>query len=113
MARASGVTLEIAFDALPLFDGVAEIAGANRSGGLGSNEEHFGPGVAVEQASESRSELRPLHLIYDPQTSGGLFVAVSGEATADVERAFASVGVPAWRIGRAAPAIPQIHVRMV
>jgi len=113
MARASGVTLELTFDALPLFDGVAEIADDNRSGGLGSNEEHFGQGVAVELASDGRTEDRPLHLIYDPQTSGGLLVAVSADAVSAAERAFATAGVPAWRIGRAVPAIPKIHVRMV
>jgi selenide,water dikinase len=106
MARASGVTLEIARDELPVFDGVLEIADQNRSGGLQSNEEHFGPGVDVGPGSDP-------HLIYDPQTSGGLLVAVAEDAVPLAERAFAAANVSAWRIGRVVPAIPRIHVHMV
>ncbi len=47
MAAASGVTLEIRAVDVPLFEGVVEIGGQNRSGGLVSNQDHFGGRVDV------------------------------------------------------------------
>src|SRR5207253_11899 len=44
MAAASGVTLSFDASALPIFAGVLEIARANRSGGMASNQAHFGAG---------------------------------------------------------------------
>ena len=105
MARASGVTLELSLDALPVFDGVLEVAAENRSGGMTSNEAHFGPGV--------RSGVGSHHIIYDPQTSGGLLVAVEQTAQPAMDQAFRNAGVTAWRIGRAVAAVPGIHIHMI
>jgi len=111
VARASGVTLQLAFEQLPLFDGVLDIAIANRSGGLVSNESHFSPGVRHE-AQSTQSDPR-VNLIYDPQTSGGLLVVVEPGSVGALEAAFEAAAVSAWRIGTVVPAIPQIHVDMI
>ena len=45
--------------AVPLFDGVLAIAGQNRSGGMGSNLEHFGEGVRrVDAGVDADLEMR-------------------------------------------------------
>ena len=76
MAAGSGVTIEIDANALPIIPGVLEIASQNKSGGMNTNREHFGPGV--EFAAGVSDELRDL--IFDPQTSGGLLISVAAEA---------------------------------
>jgi selenide,water dikinase len=123
MAQASGVTLEFDGDALPVFDGVLDVAAQNRSGGLTSNEAHFGPGVryvgvgvrpgvrsGVRPGVRSREELN--HIIFDPQTSGGLLVAVDAKRARDLEHAFAARGVPARMIGYVVPLMPGVHIRL-
>ena len=45
MAVGSHVTIEIDSNALPIIPGVLEIAAQNRSGGMHTNQEHFGPGI--------------------------------------------------------------------
>lgn len=97
MAVASGVTLELDAAAIPVFDGIAEMVAANRSGGLSSNRAHFADRVRLASpAAEALADL-----LFDPQTSGGLLVAI-GAAEADTAAArFAAAGVPAVRIGRA------------
>jgi len=104
MARASGVTLELSLDALPVFDGVLEVAADNRSGGMTSNEAHFGSGV--------RAGVGPHPIIYDPQTSGGLLVAVEETAQQAMDHAFRDAGVIGWKIGRAVAAVPGIYIHM-
>jgi selenide,water dikinase len=113
MARASGVTLELSLDALPVFDGVLEVAAQNRSGGMTSNEAHFGPGVRSGVGPGVRSGVGSHHIIYDPQTSGGLFVAVEQTAQLAMDQAFRDAGVTAWKVGRAVAAVPGIHIHMV
>ena len=118
IARASGVTLEFESAALPAFAGVLAIADANRSGGLASNWDQFGPGVrpqatrAVEAAQGVGADPRQL-LIYDPQTSGGLLVVVAPGVVATAEQAFRAAGVTAWRVGTSIPAVPGVHVHMI
>ena len=82
---ASGVTLEIAAAEVPLFEGVAAIAARNRSGGLGIQ-----PGAFREPASMSAPSVPPAFapLLFDPQTSGGLLVAVAERAAARLQAAF-------------------------
>lgn len=97
MAAASGVTLELDASAIPVFEGVRPMVAANRSGGLASNRAHF-----ADRARLASPEAEALaDLLFDPQTSGGLLVAI-GAAEADAATArFAAAGVSAVRIGRA------------
>ena len=66
-------------------------------GGGRTNREHFGSGVAVAAGVESDL----VDLLYDPQTSGGLLLAVDPAARRTaVAAALAAAGVPALAIGR-------------
>lgn len=109
MARASNVTLEIAVGSIPLLAGAKELAFGNRSGGMKTNEGHFAAGIAG--AETVPPEL--LSLLFDPQTSGGLLVAVDPEHASAAERAFGSAGVTAWRVGEARAQILSLALRLV
>lgn len=97
MAQGSGVTLVIESAALPLLPGVLELAQANESGGMATNRDYFGPGV--EFAAGVSNELQ--NLIFDPQTSGGLLVAVDPAQADACLAALKAAGVPAVVIGEA------------
>ena len=97
MAQGSGVTLVIESTALPLLPGVIELAQANESGGMATNRDYFGPGV--EFAAGVSNELQSL--IFDPQTSGGLLVAVDPAQADACLAALKAAGVPAVMIGEA------------
>ena len=73
----------------------------NRSGGMATNQEHFGAGVAGWRQVVPE-ELQDL--LYDPQTSGGLLVAVESLQADLAVEALIAAGVAAARIGSAAPA---------
>mgnify|MGYP006279942545 CR=1 FL=1 len=89
MAVASGVTLEIDTRALPIIPGVLEIAAQNSSGGMKSNKNHFGDGVEYCSLTPD-----PIHdLLFDPQTSGGLLIAVSNEFVQTVASNLRSAGI--------------------
>jgi selenide, water dikinase len=106
MARASRVTIAIDAQHVPVFDGVLSIAMANRSGGMASNEEHFGVGTRC--GTDLDPSLRAL--LFDPQTSGGLLVAVVSAAASEFETALAAAGVLAARIGTVEAAEPSVHI---
>ena len=95
MARASGVTVTLEAGKIPVFAGVLAIAGQNRSGGLGSNEEHFAAGVTVDPGVDPDR----LTILYDPQTSGGLLIAAGRDAADAVAEVLAAAQVQAARIG--------------
>jgi selenide,water dikinase len=109
MAAASGVTLEVRAVDVPLFEGVAAIAARNRSGGLASNQEHFGASVDIA-ASVSVDIISAL---FDPQTSGGLLVSAPVAAAAQIDDAFRTAGVRSWRIGRVLASAGDTRVRVV
>jgi selenide,water dikinase len=106
MARASGVTVVFELSRVPLFDGVLSIAAQNRSGGMGSNQEHFAAGVQTDGAVDADRE----SLLYDPQTSGGLLVAAAAVAQAQVETAFQAAGVRFWRVGKVEAGRPGLQI---
>jgi selenide, water dikinase len=94
VARASGVSLVIRSAAVPVFDGVLEMAGMNRSAGLASNREAFAGGVSGDVLNPAL-----LDVFYDPQTSGGLLAAVRPEQADDLARSLKEAGVSVARIG--------------
>jgi selenide, water dikinase len=79
VAVASGVTIEIDADAVPLLPGALGYAREGAiPGGLRNNREFVE--CAVERTRELPLELEDL--LYDPQTSGGLLVTTTEEAAA-------------------------------
>jgi len=99
MAQASGVTLALRASDVPVFDGVLDIVRKNHSGGMESNEAYFRDGV--DMAKGVPAELRDL--LYDPQTSGGLLVAVDQLEADRTLQLLTDAGVSAWRIGVVVP----------
>jgi len=99
VASASGVTLVIEADKVPIFRGVRDIARANRSRGMLSNQEHYAPAVVADEKVDAAL----LSLFYDPQTSGGLLIVAAAESADVVADALKRAGVKASRIGRAKP----------
>jgi selenide,water dikinase len=109
LAAGSGVTIDLDAEKVPVFPGLGGIAMENRSGGLTSNQDHFGRGVEV--APEVRPELVPI--LFDPQTSGGLLIAVDADVAAEVAGRLTSAGEGVWRIGRVSSAAGDTRVRVV
>jgi len=84
MAVASGVTLEIESAAIPLLPGALDAVRAGAvPGGLKNNVEFAS--CVVELAKEIDPAL--LQLLYDPQTSGGLLIALPEHEAAALEAA--------------------------
>jgi len=99
IAAASHCTLEIEAAAIPLLPGVRALVKGNVPGGGRTNAEHFGPDARVS------GDLDPdlVQLLYDPQTSGGLLVALHADHAGQAANALNAAGVPATRIGRVLP----------
>lgn len=101
MAVASACSLEIVADSVPLIDGARELVRGNIPGGGRTNREHFEKGVSVAPGVDAAL----VDLLYDPQTSGGLLIAVSDSNAPDLISALAAAGVVATRIGRAVASV--------
>ena len=100
MAAGSDVTIEIDSNAIPTIPGVLEIASQNKSGGMNTNKEHFLPGMAIRHGvPDDRRDI-----IFDPQTSGGLLISVSADASRDLAGALKKAGISAYFVGTVAPA---------
>ena len=96
MAAASGVLLQIAVDSVRFLPGAVEYARQGAiPGGLKNNREFIA--CSVEAPREIAPEIEDL--LYDPQTSGGLLIALPERDAAALERACQD----AYRIGRVRP----------
>jgi selenide,water dikinase len=108
MCRGSGVAARIRFDAVPLLEGVADLAripyrtgAADRNWASYGQEVAFVPGVADWKRD----------LLCDPQTSGGLLVAVAPDGAAKVLELFRAAGFgQAAVIGEMRDGSPQIEI---
>lgn len=90
----------IVFDSakVPALEGALQLALKNIPGGGKANRDYFSPRVSADGVDPDR-----LALMYDPQTSGGLLVAVAADAAARLLDRLAQSGVTAWRIGAIEP----------
>jgi selenide,water dikinase len=96
MAGRSDVRIELDAAALPLFPGALECAAAGvRTGGDRRNRDFAGLHVESDGVAED-----VLALAYDPQTSGGLLIALPADKGAVLGAAFAARDLPLTRIGR-------------
>ncbi len=96
MAEGSDLTLVLEGDKLPFVPEAIEWAEMGiLPAGMYSNRGYVGKKIAVEaDLSEAQQDL-----IFDPQTSGGLLLAVPESAADELETAFASAGRFCRRIG--------------
>jgi selenide, water dikinase len=95
MAAASGVSMQIDSGRVPILAGALELGRKNLPGGGQTNEEHFGGRVRSEAAIDPDR----LALLYDPQTSGGLLIAIDPAHAQAVLASLGSSGVRAVEIG--------------
>jgi selenide,water dikinase len=95
MAAASHVTLVLDAASLPILDGALDLAMGNLPGGGRTNEAHFGAGVMV-----APGVAEPLRRVaFDPQTSGGLLLAVSPDAESALLDGLRAAGIQAAQVG--------------
>lgn len=95
MAAASKVTMSFEAAEIPVLRGVLEIAQRNRSGGMVTNRQYFSPGC--EMGSDVPGVLQDI--VYDPQTSGGLLLAMTPDAAEVALSTLGRAGVAAVRVG--------------
>ena len=96
IAQASGVELCFHFDHIPFLAGARRYAEQwSFPGGAADNNLYFGPGVRFDPRVGEMEQM----MLFDPQTSGGLLLAVP-EAAADALLARAAeLDQPVWMIG--------------
>jgi selenide,water dikinase len=100
MARASDVSIRIRASQIPVLPGAFECIRSNYiPGGLKANREFAECVVRYEDAISEEVKT----LLFDPQTAGGLLIAVAGEHAPDLLHALESAGVPARDIGEVLP----------
>lgn len=98
MAEASGVRLAIESAALPVYPRVKEMAGIGLiPAGSYNNRAHYLP--RVEDGEKLPAET--LDILADPQTSGGLLIAVAADKAEELRKKLLAAGCGGWEIGRA------------
>lgn len=100
IAQASNVTLQFNLDALPILDGALEYAHQKQiPGGAGRNKLYLEDKIIfTRMPDEDRNEI-----LFDPQTSGGLLIAVAENKLDELARALRSRKVEFWIIGQVVP----------
>lgn len=97
MAAGSAGALQISLEALPLLPGARDYAQAGMApGGTSSNRRYFSARVELQPGLSEEDEC----ILYDPQTSGGLLLAVPSAQRTMFYEMCAQLGQLAWEIGR-------------
>lgn len=96
MAEASGVRFRFEWEALPFLPGAARLAADMVfPGGAFGNLEHFGSRLTRSRPLTDAEAM----LLADPQTSGGLLVAVPAGGGDPFRASIEREGAQAWRVG--------------
>ena len=105
MASGSAVSLRIDHAKVPLLPGAREAAhGGFLAGGLKSNREFIASCVQFSAAVNEDSRA----LLFDPQTSGGLLIAIAPEQAAALVAELHRRQIPAAQIGELVPKRPPL-----
>jgi len=97
MCEGSGIEGELDFASVPVLAPVADyVAMGCVPGGTARNFASYGHKLGAMDALQQS-------VLCDPQTSGGLLVAVRPEAPAELETVLADAGIAPHRIGRLLP----------
>lgn len=100
MARASKVSLQISFRSLKLLPGAERYARTGiTTGGGNANRQHWENRVTFDPALDRAVQ----EIFYDPQTSGGLLIALPEKPAEELIALLQSQGVEAFMIGEVVP----------
>ncbi len=100
MAANSGVGLRFRLAALPFLPGAhAYAAKWVFPGGAYNNERFYAPHISFAAGIPDEIQL----LLYDPETSGGLLIAVAPDRLAALEAELRKVDQPYWVVGEVVP----------
>ena len=96
MADAGNVALRLSAGRMPLLPGALEYASRGIvTGGAARNRSHLEDKVTFSgKVSEDVQ-----HILFDPQTSGGLLLAVAPERAAELEARSAAAELSVWHVG--------------
>ena len=104
MACASKVTIEIDADAVPLLNGALELASQGLlTSGDKTNREYVGADVEINETVDENL----VKLLFDPQTAGGMLIAVNENKAEDLLATLLKNYPQARQIGRVLPAGPR------
>lgn len=107
MANASGVGLKLDFERIPFVSCAMKFAAAYTfPGGASDNREFFSSHVHFAGPLNENEQM----LLFDPQTSGGLLLAVPPDRLASFNQRAVELGQPVWEIGEV---IPGDHIEIV
>jgi selenide,water dikinase len=96
MAEASGVGFRLVFEKIPFVTCAEKYAALwTFPGGASDNRVYFGSKVRFDGRISEEEQM----LLFDPQTSGGLLLAVPGSKLDSFMSRAKEMGQPAWRIG--------------
>ena len=97
MADGSGVTIRIDSSALPLLPRALEFAEQNMiPGGANANREYLSGKYIIENTIDKNLE----HILFDPQTSGGLFISIPESSAEAFETEMREKQVFGVRVGK-------------
>jgi selenide,water dikinase len=100
MAQASNVSLRLSAGRIPLLEGALEcVRAGNIPGGLKANRDFAECLVGYD--SDIPDDVKTL--LFDPQTAGGLLIAVAAAEAVDLRKALVNAGVSATEIGEVLP----------
>lgn len=107
MAHLGQVDFKIAFSALHWLPGALDYGAQSLfPGGMNRNRDYFEQWIDFDPALDETQR----HLLYDPQTSGGLLMVVGADKTAALHTALLSEGIDARVIGEVQAGSGRIHV---
>jgi selenide,water dikinase len=104
MARASKVTIEIDANAVPLLDGALELASRGMlTSGDKTNREYVGADIEIDSSVDENL----VRLLFDPQTAGGMLIAIHEDKAAALLSTLNKNYPKAQIIGRVLPSGPR------
>jgi selenide, water dikinase len=107
VARASGVGLRVVFDALPVHAGFFDLVARKiTTGCTDSNRAHAAPFLRDRVGLDAARR----ELLHDPQTSGGLLIAVPAASAGALSRDLAAAGDGACDLGEVVEGPPHLEI---
>ncbi len=107
MAHLSNADFVLSHRALPWLPGAQRYAGDGMfPGGAANNMDYFGQWVTFDPGLNDETRM----LLFDPETSGGLLIAVDPGGVGTLMAELTARGTSGWRIGRVEPGSGRLRV---